>query len=133
MLQYIKFGQNPSFGSRDTVQTAFFGQNSTFSAGVTLKMRSRSPKSNHVFSPSQCVSANVIKIHSLVQETECRQEAMLMRTQTGSAPKEICPPRPPLWLGRHNETLGFEDTEILKTTTHIPDFSYNLHSLMHIL
>ena len=26
MIQYIKFGQNPSFGSRDRVQTSFFGQ-----------------------------------------------------------------------------------------------------------
>ena len=26
MLQYIKFGQNPSFVSRDRVQTSFFGQ-----------------------------------------------------------------------------------------------------------
>ena len=30
MLQYMKFVQNPSFGSRDMVQTSFFGQNLTF-------------------------------------------------------------------------------------------------------
>ena len=30
MIQYIKFGQNPSFGSRDRVQTSFSGQNFTF-------------------------------------------------------------------------------------------------------
>ena len=30
MIQYIKFGQNPSFGSRDRVQTSFFGQYLTF-------------------------------------------------------------------------------------------------------
>ena len=30
MIQYIKFGQNPSFGPRDRVQTNLFGQNLTF-------------------------------------------------------------------------------------------------------
>ena len=30
MIQYIKFGQNTLFGSRDSVQTSFFGQNLTF-------------------------------------------------------------------------------------------------------
>ena len=55
MIQHIKFGQNSSFGSRDAVQTSFFW--STFdvqSAGVTLKMWSRSPKSNHFYPMSLC-------------------------------------------------------------------------------
>ena len=40
------------------------------SAGVTLKMRSRSPKSNHFFPMSQwCFPASLVKIHLLVQET----------------------------------------------------------------
>ena len=30
IIQYIKFGHNPSFGSRDRVQIGFFGQNFTF-------------------------------------------------------------------------------------------------------
>ena len=34
MLQYIKFGQNPSFGSRNRVQTSFFGQNLAFKVPV---------------------------------------------------------------------------------------------------
>ena len=51
---YMKFGQNPSFVSRDREQTSFFGQNLKFqSAGMTLKMRSVSPKSNHFFPSSQ--------------------------------------------------------------------------------
>ena len=49
-MQYIKFGQNPSFGSRDRVHTSFFESKFDIqSAGVTLKMRSRSPKPNTVF------------------------------------------------------------------------------------
>ena len=54
MIQYIKFGQNPFFGSRDRVQTIFFflllSKLDIESADVTLQMRSRSPESNHFFS-----------------------------------------------------------------------------------
>ena len=59
------FGRNPSFGSRDGVQASvFFLSNLTFSAGVTLKMRSRSRKSNHFFPMSQsCFCASLVKIH----------------------------------------------------------------------
>ena len=59
------FGQNPSFGSRDRVQTSFFWSKFDIqSAGVTLKMRSRSPKSNHFFPMSQCcLFASLVKIH----------------------------------------------------------------------
>ena len=53
MLQHIKFGQNPSFGSRGRVQTiCFWSKFDIQIAGVTLKMRSRSPKSDHFFPPS---------------------------------------------------------------------------------
>ena len=48
MLQYIKFGHNPSFGSKDGVQI-FWSKSDIQSAGVTLKTRSMSPKSNHFF------------------------------------------------------------------------------------
>ena len=50
MLQYIRIGQNLSFGSRGR---CFWSKFDIQIAGVTLKMRSRSPKSNHFFSPSQ--------------------------------------------------------------------------------
>ena len=46
MIQYIKFGLKTSFGSRGRVQTSFLAFWSKFdiqSAGVTLKMRSKSP------------------------------------------------------------------------------------------
>ena len=44
------------------------------SAGLTLKMRSRSPKSNHFFPMSQwCFYARLVKIHQLVKEMEGRQ------------------------------------------------------------
>ena len=69
MLQDMKFGQNPSFGSRDRVQTSFFGQNLIIqSAGVTLKKRSKSPKSKYFFPPPNNVSVSLVKIHTLVQE-----------------------------------------------------------------
>ena len=54
IIQYIKFGQNPSFGSSDRVQTSSYGSKFDIqSAGVTLKMRPRSPKSNHFFPMSK--------------------------------------------------------------------------------
>ena len=44
------------------------------SAGVSLKMRSRSPKSNHFFPMSQwCLRARLVKINLSIQEIECRQ------------------------------------------------------------
>ena len=50
IIQCTKFGQNLSFGLRDRVQTSCFGSKFDIqSGGVTLKMRSRSPKSNHSF------------------------------------------------------------------------------------
>ena len=75
MIQYIKFGRNPSFDSRDSWQTSLFlSKFDIQSTGVTLKMRSRSPKSNHFFPMSQwCFYASLVKIHQLVQEIECRQ------------------------------------------------------------
>ena len=48
-------------------------------ASVTLKMRSRSPKSNHFFLMSQwCFCASLVKIHQLIQEIECRQGSFLV-------------------------------------------------------
>ena len=146
MIQYIKFDQNSSFGSRDSVlvkiwhskclcnlenevkvtkilsflsdvQTLFlckFGQNPPIGSGdliisspcqngvsmqvwsnpsigsedkspdkahfysvysaVTLKMRTRSPKSNRIFKSSQCYNIwSLARIRHLVQEIGCRQ------------------------------------------------------------
>ena len=48
------------------------------SASVTLKMKQRSPKSNHFFPLSQwCFYASLVKICLLVQEKECRQSSFL--------------------------------------------------------
>ena len=45
MIQHIKFRQSPSFRAK-----CYSGQNLTFqSANVTLKIKSRSPKSNQLF------------------------------------------------------------------------------------
>ena len=69
----------------------------SFHGLVTLKMRSRSPKFNQLFPPSQpCIYASLVKIHLLVQNISRRKEATQTRkptrTPTGSAPKTICPP-----------------------------------------
>ena len=76
----MKFGQNPSFGSRDRVQASFFCQNLNFLQFlqfynvVTLNIRSRSPKSNQIFKPSQRYSIwSLARIRHLVQEIGCRQ------------------------------------------------------------
>ena len=64
-------------------------------AGVTLKLRQRSPKSNHFF-PQQCVFVSLVKIHLLLENIECRQDAtptlMLTPTPMGSASKAISYP-----------------------------------------
>ena len=101
-LQYIKFGQNQSFGSRDRVQTrVFWSKFDIQSAGVTLKMRSRSPNLITSFPNPSNVCASLVKIHPLVQKIESRQEATWTQTRmpTGSAPKAICPPLPSSWWG----------------------------------
>ena len=46
---------------------------STYNA-VTLKIRSRTPKSNHFFPPSWwCICASLVKFHPLVKEITCTQ------------------------------------------------------------
>ena len=60
-------------------------------------MRSRSPKSNQLFLPSQpCIYASLVKIHPPVQKIFRRKEATRTPTRTPtpteSAPKTICPP-----------------------------------------
>ena len=58
---------------------------------MTLKIKSRSPKPNQLFTMSQCyIHANLVKIHPPVHEISCKQESV-MPTPTGSAPKTICP------------------------------------------
>ena len=65
---------------------------------MTLKIGSRSPKSNHLVPPSQkCIYASLVKIHPSVQKITCGNEATRTQTPTGSAPKTICPPPPFGW------------------------------------
>ena len=65
----------------------------SFHGLVTLKMRSRSPKSNQLFLPSQlCIYASLVKIHPVVQKISRRKEATRTPTPTGSVPKTICSP-----------------------------------------
>ena len=67
-----KFGQNLFIPTRDRVQTSHFPTN--LSPPVTLKMGSRSPKSNQFFYMSQhCRCASLVKIYSFLQEIGCRQ------------------------------------------------------------
>ena len=67
-----------------------------WSPAVTLKIRSRSPKPNHLFNLCQrYIHANLVRIWLMVREISCRQASVtLTLTQTGSAPKTICPPPP---------------------------------------
>ena len=76
-----KFGQN---GSEDNAQKLFW----TFqSAGVTLKIRSRSPKSNLLFpSSQQCVYASLVEIHPLAQKISHGKEADEIRTKINIYP-----------------------------------------------
>ena len=71
MMYPCKFGEIPSIGSRDIVGT----RNCHLSPAVTLKMRSRSPKSNQLLNLSQWyIHASLVKFHPLVQEILCIQE-----------------------------------------------------------
>ena len=70
------FGQNPPIPSGHRVLTIVPGKlfSNNLSLSLTLKMGSRSSKSNHFFSMSQqyrCTS--LVKIHTFIQETGCRQ------------------------------------------------------------
>ena len=78
-----------------------FGQNLTFKV-LVWPWKWGQGHQNLITSYSHPNNVSVpvwLKIHPLVQKTECRQEAtgMRMRTLTGSAPKAICPP--PVRLG----------------------------------
>ena len=69
----------------------------SLSPAVTLKIRSRSPKPNQLFTMSQCyIHANLVNIHPPVHEISCKQENVtptptLTQTPTGSAPKQNAP------------------------------------------
>ena len=75
---------------------ALFGLNFEVSHAVTLKIRSRSPKSYQLFIMSQCyIRANLVKIHAPVHEILCEQESDTP-APTGSAPKQYVP-LPSVW------------------------------------
>ena len=70
----------------------------TSKVAVTLKIGSRSPKSNQLVPPSQqCICASLVKISLSVQKITRGNEATRMQTPTGSAPKTICPSTPFGW------------------------------------
>ena len=70
------FGQIPAIGSRYNVLTSFFFYK-TFefqSDIVILKMRARSPKSNHFFPPSQLSTcASLVEFLLSIHEIKCIQ------------------------------------------------------------
>ena len=92
--------------------------NFSFSSAVTLKIRSRLPKSNHFFVMSQLyIHENLVRTQQLVNKVLCRQESvMLMLTPTGAAPKTICPP-PSMeggtWLNKYNKYNVYFDEGIV--------------------
>ena len=101
----MKFGQNPSFGSRyrEGADKLFLVKIWKFQgAGVTLKMRSRSPKFTH-FPPPKNVSVQVWwkkkQKKKNIGSGDRVQEAML--TLTGSAPKAIYEFEEMKWCDTH--------------------------------
>ena len=111
-MYLCKFGQNESTGLENNTQNQYFGHfkvrcdfESIYASlvkmnplvqkithrtnildiskcAVTLKMRSRSPKSNQLVPPSQqCIFASLVKIHQLVQKITHGKEAMQTRTR----------------------------------------------------
>ena len=87
-----KFGNIPANCSQDNMQTStFWLKYSSSNLTVTLKIRSRSPKSNQLFNVSECcIHANLVKICRPIHEISCSQETITL-TPTGSAPKTVCP------------------------------------------
>ena len=77
MMYLRQFGQNLTIGSEDWVQTMFF-HTYIYMTLVTMKICSRSPKSNHSFWLSQ----------------EHRLKAMLLLRPIGSTPKTLTPSTP---------------------------------------
>ena len=72
MVFLCKFGQNPPIclGDKSADKTHFYSLYSV----VTLKLMSKSPKSNQIFQLSQGYNTcNLTGIHHLVQEIWCRQ------------------------------------------------------------
>ena len=77
MMRYINVEWIHCLFQEAMCRQAFRSKFDTQSAGVTLKIRPRSPKSNYFFPLSlQCVCANLVKIHLLVRTTEFRREAI---------------------------------------------------------
>ena len=67
-----KFGQNPPVGTGDRVQTRLIFY--SLCSVLTLKIRSRSPKSDQIFKPTQRYNVlSLARICRLVQEIWCRQ------------------------------------------------------------
>ena len=72
---------------------------------MTLKIRSRSPKSNQLVPLSQqYIYASLVKIYTLVQKIAHGKEAMRMSTPTGPTSKTICPP-PLRWGDKNSPTI----------------------------
>ena len=106
--------------SKKKLVTIFFRENRCFPivnfqgcfTAVTLKIRSRSPKSNLFFVMSQFyIQENSVRIQLLVHKILCIQESLIqmpMPTPKGSAPKSMCPP--PRRLGDINIiNLSFDE------------------------
>ena len=111
------FGKNATTGSKDIVQTRKRHRIFSFSTAVTLKIRSRSPKSNQFFVMSQLyINANLLRIQPLVQKILCRQESVMpmpMPKPAGSAPKTIFPPHRRCTVTGHKIFLNFPRKQAL--------------------
>ena len=74
------------------------------SAGMTLKIRSRSPKPNQLFLPSQqCIYASLVKMHLLAQKIMNRNKETQIYADMDANADETCtktnmsPTPPSVW------------------------------------
>ena len=78
IIQTCTFGNIPANGWWNNMQTSIFWLKiGTLSPAVTLKIKSRSPKADRLFTVSQCyIHANSVKIRQPVHEISCWQETV---------------------------------------------------------
>ena len=94
MLQYMKFGQNPSFGSRYRVPIIFFVQNDNSKCWCDFQNEIKVTKIQPLFFsvPIMCLwklSQNLHIGSGYKVQTRSNATSMPMPTPTGSAPKAI--------------------------------------------
>ena len=131
-MYLCKFGQNPSTSSEDNARKPYIAHFKV--PPVTLKIRSRSPKSNQLFpSSKQCIYAIFVKIHNLVQKIMHGNEKVDadanvdgIRTKNNISPT--------LWVGGHNEIdMGDIDNQYISRPDTTERCVCSGHSLLALI